>query len=180
MLDLAPFNAATDLQLALGPLAVAGIGLGLKALGGLFGKKGQQKKEKAAAQESQRAARDTHAQSERARVAQLQTLQNAFGGRGISLGTDPRLMEERPYVGADPTKVAGQGDTWNLFGGLFGGAGDVATGAAQAQQQQQLLSAGQPTGGGIDIEELAAAAKEAGASDDEVAQLVREMLADKR
>src|SRR5688572_30055881 len=177
MLDL---TAMPEVHMAIGPLALAGIGFGLKALGGLFGKKGQQKKEKAAAAEAHRAASATHGQNETERVARLATLNNAFGGRGINLGTDPRLMEERPYVGADPRAVAGQGDTWNIFSSLFGGAGDVASGAAQAQQQEQLLSAGQPTNGGLDIEELAAQAKAAGASDDEVAQLVREMLADKR
>lgn len=164
----------------MGPIALAGIGLGLKALGGLFGQKGKDKREKAAAAETQRANKATFDQNEQARIAQLQTLQNAFGGRGINLGTDPRLMEQRQYVGADPTKVAGVGGGWSALAGLFGGAGDVASGAAQSRQQEQILSAGQPTGGaGFDLEEFARQAHEAGATPEETAALIRDLMQDR-
>lgn len=116
-----------------GPLLLAGIGAGLKLLGGLAKGQGEKKKAKAA----DKAARATHQVSEKTRAnrnrASQAMLKSLFGGRyAMDEGAFGELQQSRPYTGADP--AAGLG--WGMAGEGLGAAGDVATMAAISQYGQ--------------------------------------------
>lgn len=172
-----------DVNLAFGPLALLAAGAGLKALGGLFGKKSKDKKEDAAAKAQFEQGSKAHANSEAARTGGLRSVMAALAGRGINLPIDPSLLETRQYAGPDNREVARAGRGSGLLGSILGGAGDLATSYGAGQQQEDILSAGQPVGeggGGLDIAQLSKMAEEAGASPEEVSALVAEMMADRQ
>jgi uncharacterized protein YidB (DUF937 family) len=173
------------------PLPLLGIAAGgalLKGLGSFFGGRSKQKKEDAAAKETDRANRATFDQNEQGRQQALRSLLGSMGSRGIQLNTDPGALQTRQYTGADPTKVTQAGRGSGLAGALLGGLGDLGLGAAQSMQMDNLMSAGQPVGqralgdagSAFDPATLSAMAAEAGVSEDDVSNLIAEMLADRR
>lgn len=180
MLDPSTLPALDIPSMAIAPaLLIGGAGALLKGLGGWFGGKSKQKKEEAAAKESDRSARATHAQNEQRRVAGLRTMQAAAASRGVELPIDSSLLEERGYTGADPTKVTGAGKGWGFASSLASGLGGLGADVGQAS----VLSAGQPTGGsvpGFSAEEIATIAQENGVSEQDVVELLLEELHDKR
>jgi len=111
----------------MGPLALAGISLGAKALGKVFGHKGEQSKGK----EQLRAAKAQHGVDETTRQARNNAAQamlsKLFGGRyAMDPAAFSSLNATRAFTGADPTK----GSTWGLIGQGLSGLGDLAGTAA--------------------------------------------------
>jgi hypothetical protein len=171
-----------DVQMAFGPLAILAAGAGLKALGGLFGKKSKDKKEDASAKAQFEQGSKQHANNEAQRTGGLKSIIAAMASRGINLPIDPSMLETRQYAGPDQRQVAQAGRGSGLLGSILGGAGDLATSYGAGQQQDQILSAGMPVGeggGGLDVEQLSQMAAEAGATPEEVSALVEEMMKDR-
>lgn len=168
---------------AFSPFIIPAIAAAIKGVGSLLGKKSKDKKEDAAASEMHRSAQATHGQSEASRTAALRTLQAALGGRGINLPIDPVAMQEKPYVGADPRKVAEAGRGSSFWSSLLGGAGDLGLAFGQSQMMNAPTSAGQPVGAagsGFDVDQISRMAAEAGVGADDVSELLAEMLRDRQ
>jgi len=123
---------APQLQMGIAPAIIAaGISLGTKLLGGLFGKKSRDKKEESQRQAYIEALKLQQAQSERSRLARLgfgqSVLGNLKGNHAINL--DPELMAklavERKDDFSKTVPKAGAGGTYGFLSGLFGGAADT-------------------------------------------------------
>ncbi len=172
----------TTTSLAFGPLAAIGIGLGAKALGGLFGNKSKNKKEDAAAKAQYEQGSKAHANSEAGRTGGLKSIIAAMASRGINMPLDPSLLETRQYAGPDNREAVKAGRGSGLLGSILGGAGDLLQSYGTAQMNEQEMSNTMPVGeggGGLDVAQLSRMAEEAGATPEEVSALVQEMLADK-
>ena len=111
----------------IGPLALGGIALGAKVLGGLFKGKGEKKKAKAV----DKSARAAHGVAEGTRTnrnaASQALLKSLFGGR---YAVDPtafdQMQQAKPYTGVDPSTGMG----WGMAADAAGGLGDIAMQAA--------------------------------------------------
>lgn len=150
------------------PAILAGVSLGSKLLGGLFGssaKKKQAKAQREADEAAHKAAMDSftrtgaaHDVEERRRGARLQGIQQLIQGAASGNYSLPpelvaRLQEATPFTGQAPTMGAdpraGQGSS--LLSGLFGTAGQLADTAlaGRAQGTPPPTSPGQPTNSNI-------------------------------
>jgi hypothetical protein len=154
----------------MGPIVAAGIGLGLKGLGKLFGGKAKKKQNDnqrnatiAGLTIQQKQAEDKR----RARLALANSLlgsvpgTTAGGGVNTNVALDPEMVKqlslERTYDfgSAVPDANAGAGSAF--LSGLFGGAGDLATAAFGGGANgvgAGAAAAGGPIVDGLSLEDL--------------------------
>ena len=131
-------------------LAAAGIGVGAKLLGGLFGKKSQKKKEEADRKAAIGQAELKNQMGEDTRLAKLgagQSLLSQLTGKGftnIDPATAAQLSQRRTYDFSKAVPAAGAGAGSDLLSGLFGGIGDVAAQYGANQQDAPPEMAGPP------------------------------------
>lgn len=149
------------------PAILAGVSLGSKLLGGLFGGNAKKKQAQAAkrTQEAEHAAamdafnRQSAAQGvgERRRGARLEGIQHLIrGAAGGDYTLPPELVarlqeaapftEQAPTMGVDPSAGQGSALLSGLFGGVGNAAGEIAAGLAAKEdgRDNPPTSPGQP------------------------------------
>jgi hypothetical protein len=132
------------------PAIAAGIGIGSKLLGGLFGGKSKKKKAEADRKAAIGAAELKNQMGEDERLAKLSAGQSLLGqltGKGftnIDPATAAKLGQRRTYDFGKAVPEAGAGGGSELLSGLFGGVADVAGQYGANAQDMIGMSPGQP------------------------------------
>lgn len=132
----------------MGPLVAAGLGVGAKLLGGLFGAKSKKKQAEADRKATIGAAELKNQMGEDKRLASLsagQSLLSQLAGKGftnIDPATAAKLAERRNYDFSKAVPEAGAGLGSGLLSGLFNAAGDVASQYGANQMDQPMEAAG--------------------------------------